>query len=398
MTALLLIDLPLTPAAPVAWLHWDTDRSSVIAEGVLDNASELASLADRAEGVPCYVLIPGEAVSAHRVVLPKGGRVGLSALPFQLEDKLCGDLDSVHIATGTIKANQAADVLVIGRDLVAYCLDVLRSSGLRVKALLPDYAVLPENAVVVAEHQVAANFHAHSAGVNTANFSVWQQLAAAGEQADQDVQWYFSNDYRGELTEYAPANAVHCKGRLHAFARNFAPWPLSLLSGNYVLKDEGGEALNRLRWPLILLACLLLVHWFGLAVQTRTMTLEIEALDKGMIEIYQQAFPGARVVNARSQMRSQLNALENAGSNGAMMPWLDKVAAASRGRSNISLSQLNYENDPPVMKLLVKAASYEVVDQWLAALKAQGLDVNRGAFGQEGSGIAGQVSIRGAAQ
>jgi general secretion pathway protein L len=90
--------------------------------------------------------------------------------------------------------------------------------------------------------------------------------------------------------------------------------------------------------------------------------------------------------------------LENAGGNGAMMPWLDKVAAASRGRRNISLSQLSYENDPPVMKLLVKATSYEVVDQWLAALKAQGLDVNRGAFGQEGSGIAGQVSIRGAVQ
>ena len=396
MTAMLLIDLPLTPEAPVAWLHWD--NGNVIAEGVLANSSELASLADKAAGLPCYVIIPGEAVSAHRVVLPKGGRVGLSALPFQLEDKLCSDLDSVHIATGVIKANQAADVLVLARDLAAYCLDVLRSSGLRINALLPDYAVLAENAVVVAGQQVAANYHAKSAGTTTANFAVWQQLATAGEQADQEVQWYFSGDYQGELTEQAPANAIHCPNRLQAFARNFAPWSLSLLSGDYLLKDESGEALGRLRWPLILLVALLLVHWFGLAVQTRTMGREAEALDKAMVELYQQAFPGARVVNARSQMRSQLNALENAGTSGAMMPWLDKVAAATRGRSEISLSQLNFENDPPVMKLLVKAKSYEQVDQWLAALKAQGLAVERGAFGQEGSGIAGQVSIRGAAQ
>jgi general secretion pathway protein L len=398
LTALLLIDLPLTPDAPVAWLHWDKEHASVIAEGVLANVGELASLADRAEGQACYVLISGEVVSAHRVVLPKGGRVGLSALPFQLEDKLCSDLDSVHIATGTIKANQAADVLILSRDLAAYCLDVLRNSGLRIKALLPDYAVLPENAVVVAEHQVAANFHAKIAGMNTANFSVWQQLATAGEQADQDVQWYFGGDCQGELVEQAPANAIRCKTRLQALARNFTPWSLSLLSGDYLLKDESGEAFSRLRWPLILLASLLLVHWFGLAVQTRTMTREAELLDKGMVEIYQQAFPGARVVNARSQMRSQLNALESVGSSGAMMPWLDKVAAATRGRSDISLSQLNYENDPPVMKLLVKASSYAQIDQWLAALKAQGLDVDRGAFGQEGNGIAGQVSIRGAAQ
>ena len=208
MTAMLLIDLPLTPEAPVAWLHWD--NGNVIAEGVLANSSELASLADKAAGLPCYVIIPGEAVSAHRVVLPKGGRVGLSALPFQLEDKLCSDLDSVHIATGVIKANQAADVLVLARDLAAYCLDVLRSSGLRIKALLPDYAVLAENAVVVAGQQVAANYHAKSAGTTTANFAVWQQLATAGEQADQEVQWYFSGDYQGELTEQAPANAIHC--------------------------------------------------------------------------------------------------------------------------------------------------------------------------------------------
>ena len=131
--------------------------------------------------------------------------------------------------------------------------------------------------------------------------------------------------------------------RDRAFARNFAPWSLSLLSGDYLLKDESGEALGRLRWPLILLVALLLVHWFGLAVQTRTMGREAEALDKAMVELYQQAFPGARVVNARSQMRSQLNALENAGTSGAMMPWLDKVAAATRGRSEISLSQLNFD-------------------------------------------------------
>lgn len=396
MTALLLIDLPLKPDSPVAWLHWDNDGARVIAEGVLANASELASLADMAEGVPCYVLIPGEAVSAHRVVLPKGGRVGLSALPFQLEDKLCSDLDSVHIATGVIKANEAADVLILGRDIAAYCLDVLRQSGLRIKALLPDYAVLTENAVVVTEQQVAANIHAKPAGITTANFPVWQQLTTAGDH--QDLQWYFAGEYRGELSEQAPANAIYCDSRLQAFARSFKPWSLSLLSGAYLLKDESGEALGRLRWPLILLASLLLVHWIGLAVQTRTMSREANALDNGMVEIYQQTFPGARVVNARSQMRSQLSALESAGSNGAMMPWLDKVAAATRGRSNISLTQLNYENDPLLMKLLVKAGSYEVVDQWLAALKAQGLDVERGAFGQDGNGVAGQISIRGTAQ
>ena len=405
MSALLLLDLPLDLEAPVPWLHWDNEQHRLIAEGVLANSGELISLADSYATVPCYALLPGAAVSAHRVILPKGGRVGMTALPYQLEDKLCADLDNVHIAVGVLQARQPADVLIADRGVVQACLDVLRQSGLRIKALLPDYAVLPPNTVVIDSEQVAANIHAQPVSMRSENFAVWQQIIGPASSptfsAETDVaavQVYCIGDCDEGLLGGGEYVVTQSQNRLQAFAMGFQAWPLSLLSGPYLLRDESGEAIGRLRWPVILLVALLGFHWLGLGLQTYRDNREADALDEAMVTIYQQTFPGSRVVNARSQMRSQLNALDKAGGKGLMMPWLEKIAATSKVKPGISLAQLNYENDPAVMKLILNAASYEVIDQWLATLKAQGLDVERGAFGQQDSGITGQISIRGESQ
>ncbi len=397
MSALLLLDLPLDIEAPVPWLHWDNEHHKAIAEGVLANSGELATLAEPCAGASCYALLPGTAVSAHRVVLPKGGRVGMAALPYQLEDKLCTDLENVHISVGTLKASQPADVLIADRSLVQNCLDVLRQSGLRIKALLPDYAVLPANTVVMDGEQVSANIHAQPVGMRSENFAVWQEIIGPELNAEP-MQVYCIGDCDEGLLGSGEHVITQCKNRLQAFALGFQALPLSLLSGAYLLKDESGEALSRIRWPLILLVVLLGLHWLSVGLQTYSANRDADTLDEAMVALYQQAFPGSRVVNARSQMRSQLNALESAGGKGLMMPWLEKVAAASKSKPGITLTQLSYENDPAVLKLILSAASYEAIDQWLAALKAQGLDVERGAFGQQDGGIAGQISIRGELQ
>jgi len=44
--------------------------------------------------------------------------------------------------------------------------------------------------------------------------------------------------------------------------------------------------------------------------------------------------------------------------------------------------------------VLIAADGYEQVDRWVAALLSQGFEVERGAFGQEQSGITGQLVLR----
>lgn len=390
MSDLLLLELPLVADQPVQWLYWRGE--AVAAQGSLA-AEALAELALQYADVPCYALVSGQAVSHHRIVLPKGGRIGLAALPFQLEDRISSDLDSVHYAHGEIRPHRPVDVLVIDRELISGYRRCLLDAGLKVQALLPDYAMLPVNTLVVDHQRVTMNLPAVAAGLDSENVSSWWQLAAA-DAAELDVRLYTAGEHADEVTLPLPATA-HYHHRLEALARCCQPWPLNLLSGGYQLGRERASPLGALRWPAALLVVALLLHWLSLGLATADNHRQVAALDQAMDTLYQDTFPGSRVVNARSQMRSQLNALEGAGEQQSLLlPWLEKLARASQSRAAPTLTQLNFESDPQLMKLAVKADGFETVDAWVAALSAQGLNVSRGGFAQQDGGVSGQISVR----
>lgn len=390
MSDLLLLELPVHRGEALRWLRWDSEAGQLRDRGELDAEQPLSDLASQQGSAACYVIVPGETVSWHQVVLPKAGRVGLSALPFQLEDRLCSDLDSVHIAHAPIKANQATDVLIVDRALMQGWVQQLRDSGLRIRAMLPDYAVIPENVVLLDAQRATAHFGNGAAALDSRNFPVWWQIAGQPE-----AQFYCDESLRGSevLGEHQPAD--YFTDRLAMLAQCFQPWSCSLLSGEFALQDKQRQAVKRLRWPVAVALLLVIAAGANLLLSTIAMNRQADALDQAMDDLYRQTFPGARVVNARSQMRSQLNALSQGGGESQFLPWLDRIATASRGRDTVSLLQLSFESNPAVIKLSVKGKSYDAVEQWVAALAGQGFDVNRGAFGQQdGGGVTGQITLR----
>lgn len=396
MTKKLLLDLPLLPDQPAHWLVWDEGRE--LASGSLA-PEKLDFLAERYAGVPCYALINGQAVSHHRIVLPKAGRVGMAALPFQLEERLCTDLDQVHIAHTPIRANQPCDVLVIDKDVMARCHGWLRASGLKVSAMLPDFAVLPANVLVLDRQRASAHLAAGGAALDSENFPVWWQIAA-GDQvpANQDeLQVFTEADWQPDFA--LPEGAGNpFRQRLQVYAAVWAPWNLNLLSGPFTIKDQRRSEFSLLRWPLILLGVALLVHWATLGVQIVTANARAEQLEQAMDALYQQTFPGARVVNARSQMRTQLAALEGGSSEQSqLLPWLERLAMATN-KQKIEIKQVTFEHRPTLLKVQVSAPDFEQLDQWVASLSAQGFNVERGAFNQEAAAIVGQVVLRGEGQ
>lgn len=396
MTKKLLLDLPLLPDQPVHWLVWDDGRE--LASG--SSAPEkLDFLAERYAGVACYALINGQAVSHHRIVLPKAGRVGMAALPFQLEERLCTDLDQVHIAHTPIRANQPCDVLVIDKDVMTRCHEWLCAAGLKVTAMLPDFAVLPANVLVLDRQRASAHLAAGGAALDSENFPVWWQIAAGDQvpSSHDDLQVFteagWQPDY--ELPE-GPGNPFN--QRLQVYAEVFAPWNLNLLCGAYAIKEQRSAELQLLRWPLLLLVAVLLVHWAALGVQIMTANSRAEQLDRAMDALYQQTFPGARVVNARAQMRTQLAALEGGSSEQSqLLPWLERLASATKNQK-IDIKQMTFEHRPTLLKVQVTSPGFEQLDQWVAALSAQGFNVERGAFNQEAAAIVGQVVLRGEGQ
>ncbi len=408
MSDQLFLELPLPPAfhgellgsptadAEVRWLRWDPLAEEVREQGSLA-AERLGDLGTRFPGASCYAVIPGEVVSWHQVVLPKGGRVGLDALPFQLEERLCSDLDSIHIAHAQIHANKPTNVLIVERGLMEFWHQLLVRSALRVKALLPDFGAIPENVLVFDERRTAAHLAGAAAAVKADNFPVWWQLATSAAEPEQSQVYAAASLENADILPGQPQ--AFFEHRLEALAASWQPWLPSLLCGKFSINDEQSALVKKLVLPVVLLVTLLLVHWLNLGLAIWDNQRQLALLDSKINEIYLNTFPGARVVNARSQMRSQLKALESGGSASPFLPWLEKLANATRGKGEITVQQLSYATSPLQIKLSVTAGSYDLVDQWIAALKAQGLDVERGAFGAAGQNdnrVTGQLTLRGA--
>lgn len=395
MSERLLLAMPAPGESQLHWLHWDVSSARAIDSGTLAVDESLAALGERFAALPCYVVVPGEWVSWQRVVLPKGGKVGLAALPYQLEEQLCSDLESLHLACGRIRANEACDVLVVERRHMDEWQAMLASSGLQIKAMLPDYAMLPSNVVLLDEQRATVHLDNAATALQSENLHSWWQLVA-GDGASAALYCQRDMAPQAVFSEFsAPPETFN--QRLEVIAALCRPWPINLLSGDYAAREESHSELRRLRWPLLLLLTLLGLHWLQLGLEVVDNRRQIDRYEQGMVAIYRDTFPGARVVNARSQMRSQLNALQGtASSDSEFLSWLERIARASKGGAALRIQQLNY--DGKAIKLLVDAEDYGAVDSWVAALAKQGFAVSRGAFGQQDSGISGQLELREATQ
>lgn len=393
MSERLLLSMPAPSEPTVQWLQWDTEAEQVLDSGIVDaQASALATLAERFASLPCFVVVPGEWVSWQRVVLPKGGRVGLSALPFLLEEQLCSDLENVHLACGAIRANESTDVLVVDRQYMDLWHGLLANSGLKIKTVVPDYAALPANVALIDDTRAVAHIGQQAIAIAKDNLSYWWQLAS-GQDTSAQIYHLQGTELPAGLNEQGQQVFEH---RLAMIAKLWQPWPINLFSGAYALRDESAAQWKQFRWPVLLLLAVLFTHFIQLALDVRDNRRQIELYEQGMVDIYRDVFPGARVVNARSQMRSQLNALEGVRSDSDFLPWLERIANASKGNVSLRIQQMTYANS--AIKILVEADSYDGVDRWVAALASQGFEVERGAFGQLDKGISGQLELREAAQ
>lgn len=391
MSHLLLIDLPANPDAAVPWLLWDDEERRVVAGGSLAGPGALSELQDYSRQYPAIAIVPGESVSHFRVTLPSAGSAAQSALPYQIEEQLCEDLEQQHITSEKIVAHQPISAVVVDRALMRQWTDALQRAELRVRAALPDFMLLPDDTVLLEEQRAVVCRGAHRATLDRDNLPQWWSLAGGQDEAEIDViQAVEYNDWLPQRHRLKRAGS-----RLEALAAYRREPTLSMLHGEFRLRDPVRENLQLWRKPAIAAAALLLLHWSVLGLETIRLKREQAALDSAIEQVYRETFPDAqRVVNPRSQMRSQLQALEQSRTGGPLLTWLQYTSQALKDRRDIEIKQVHYQQQPLALRLSVNAPDYAAVDSLTQALGTQNIAVERGAFSQRGSVIDGQILIR----
>jgi len=360
----LFIRLGRTAEQACSWLVWSEQEQEIIASGELANAQGLSTLTERAGNRPVDVLVPAAAMTLTSVHLPeKGQRQALKALPFMLEEALADDVDAMHFTVGP-RDGDALSVVAVAHEQMQTWLSCLTEAGLKVKRIVPDCLALP-----LQECQWAAMNFGNELLLRT-GFATGQSLPLpwlpiALEQlrpAQGEVSVASYTDMQLEGVELKPQSLelpmlVLARGILHA--------PVNLLSGVYTPKREYSKQL--MMWKsaaiVIAIACVLALVNKGLTIhQVNGQVADLKAQSES---IYQQVIPGnSRIVNLRSQMESQLRALQGQGSGAEFFAMLDGLQDAFKQVPELKPNSLRFESARNEIRMQVSAKNYAQIEKF----------------------------------
>lgn len=383
MDEFLLISLGQTPRAPVHWLVWNRSDGQTLERGQLESAAELNQLSERALAHPCYLLVPQERVLVDQVQLPNGSRAALETVPFQLEEALCEDPEQLHFAIGRPEPDHRYPVAVVDRVWMGQWRDLLLSAPLPIRGMFADaQAINAADEALLAipqeERVLIKGGGCQGLALARSELAGWRPLLEARA---------------GTALEEMPAG----ESPLEALAPHFSPeGAINLLQGDFKLRDPVRELLKGWRIPAVLVLVLVLLSLGTLGLETHRLSQHKEALSQQVEDLYREAFPDAtRIVNPRVQMERRLEQLR-LGSRGApLLRALDKSAAAFEQHGAISLQALRYDGNAGTLVLELESPSHPLLQQFNAALAAQGLDSQLGQFSSGQQRTRGQVSIEG---
>lgn len=364
MSERLFIRLGRTAEQACSWLVWSEQEQEIIASGELANAQGLSTLTERAGNRPVDVLVPAAAMTLTSVHLPeKGQRQALKALPFMLEEALAEDVDAMHFTVGP-RDGDALSVVAVAHEQMQTWLSCLTEAGLKVKRIVPDCLALP-----LQECQWAAmNFGNElllRTGLATGQSLPLPWLPIALEQlkpAQGEVSVASYTEMQLEGVELKPQSL---ELPMLVLARGILNAPVNLLGGVYTPKREYSKQL--MMWKsaaiVIIIACVLALVNKGLNIhQINAQVADLKAQSES---IYQQVVPGnSRIVNLRSQMDSQLRALQGQGSGAEFFTMLDGLQDAFKQVPELKPNSLRFESARNEIRMQVSAKNYAQIEKF----------------------------------
>ncbi|UXK08911.1 type II secretion system protein GspL [Shewanella putrefaciens] len=364
MSERLFIRLGRNTEQACSWLVWSEQEQEIIASGELANAQGLATLTERAGNRPIDVLVPASAMTLTSVNLPeKGQRQALKALPFMLEEMLADDVDAMHFTVGP-RNGDALSVVAVAHEQMQTWLNCLTEAGLKVKRIVPDCLALP-----LQECQWAAMRFGNELLLRTGSGTgqslplSWLPLAMkqlVTKDEDISVASYTDFELEGVELKQQPLDLP-----MLVLARGILNAPVNLLSGVYTPKREYSKYLMLWKNAIIILgvACVLALVNKGLTIhQVNSQIADLKAQSES---IYQQVVPGnTRIVNLRSQMESQLRALQGQGSGAEFFAMLAGLQDAFKQVPELKPNTLRFESARNEIRMQVTAKNYAQIEKF----------------------------------
>lgn len=380
---------------PCSWLVWSEQEQEIIASGELANAGELETLRERAGNRPVEVLVSSAALAMTQLTLPeKGQRQALKALPYMLEEQLVDDVDQMHFVVGAREGEQL-NIIAVTHQQMQDWLEWLFDAGLKARVLVPDCLALP-----LADCQWAAMMFGRELLLRTSEGSgqslpadwsevIIPKLLPQGAESPVTVATYTSMTIPGTQVQEQTLELP-----LQVLARGIAQSGVNLLSGAYKPKREISKHLLLWRNVAIAAGVVVVMAMANKGMNIYQMDAQAAELKAQSESIYRKAVPGSsRIVNLRSQMKSELGKLQGQGGGDRLFSYLNSLEAAFAQVPELRPDNLRFDSNRGELRMQVSAKSYGQIEKF-RELASKDFDINAGAMNSSDDQVTSTLTLR----
>ncbi|OMH34786.1 type II secretion system protein GspL [Motiliproteus sp. MSK22-1] len=402
----LLIFLGPDAEQTICWVVRDSSSGKTERQGQIETAKQLNELKTLAVGIPCYAVVPATTATQFLVKLPTNSREARDAIPYQLEDQLCDDIDELHFARGPMIEENCYPVAVIAKQQMQAWADWLQEAGIQPLAMIIEtldaeklHEKIPTDQVKSTENQypgaegersVAVALHWNNRvivqekpyqgyAIDAASFQCWLKIAAKQFSTPLSVVVGDSECLRaaGQQTDYLTENSSSVGKAANTVnpAEYLAIDPaINLLQGDYQLNNPLQQTLRLWCWPVAIALILMLaypaaVYWKNLQLQKQK-----EDVTEQLNQLYRKTFPDSqRIVNVRTQTEQRLKQLRKINQGSPFIVLLDQLLPALSLQPEVKLQSLDYMASKSQLQLSLRAPQNASIDRFSQKLTELGI-------------------------
>lgn len=377
----------LLPDASFVWAMMGTAgrRGKGLPDAALAAAADEVTLVVPSEHA---LLLAAPRISPRRDELERG-------LPFAIEERLAGPVESLHVAVGEADGADRVAALVVDRERVSRWLQELDTAGIALDRLLPESVLLPASALPVlwldGERFVLRLAPAEAmAGELDELGPLLARLPQAPQRLMRSATAQIPDTLKSmSVEEHDDALTMLGQGLAHAQG-------LNLLDGEFAgRRRRHGRDRKVWRWAAALAASALGLFLLQGILELRALQARQAQAADAMAALYLQLVPDAsRVVDAEAQLGVALDRLRGGASSGGALPMLAKIAPVL-GDARYSLDLIEYREGG--LELVVRGPDVAALDALREALSAQlGMAVELTSAVPGQGGVEARYRLRGA--
>jgi general secretion pathway protein L len=398
----LVVRLGANPEEPLHWIVWSSQQDEIIASGELPDATQLATLADRAGSRPICALVPTSDILLKWVELPaKAGRKALAAIPFILEEEISGDISQQFFALGPKDGNKQA-VAVVNKEKLRSWLNIIEEAGLACDQLLPDVLALPladKNSLSILELGLQLLVRKDDwAGLQGERDWLIQAINHLARQyAKEHQQALLVNDYSGTdlaNVENLDVTVMPLELPMKVLAQGTQLTKFNLLQGEFKVNKKVTGEWKKWRLAAVLAFVALFTSLIDRSLEQSRLNEQLADLKAQVSSEYKRAFPNAGAYrDLRSTMERQMKTLQQGGTEASVLVMLSQLRPAFE-ESNVKPQTLRFDSSRAELRIQAVASNFGALEKFKRQAEAQGFTVEQGSINQKDNQVIGTLSIR----